>query len=57
MIEEGIMYGDLAAIKPGISIENGQIAVVLLDDQATSKRVHLQKDRMTLKPANKAAVR
>lgn len=55
MIDEGIMDGDLVTIKPETNIDNGQIAVVLLDDEATVKRVYIQKNRITLKPANKAA--
>lgn len=55
MIDEGILDGDLVTVKPDTSIENGKIAVVLLDDEATLKRVHVQKDRIALKPANKAA--
>jgi repressor LexA len=55
MIDEGIMDGDLVTVKPDTNIKNGQIAVVLLDDEATLKRVRIQKDRIALKPANKAA--
>jgi repressor LexA len=55
MIDEGIMDGDLVAVNPAGRVENGQIAVVLLDDEATVKRVYFQKNRIALKPANKAA--
>jgi repressor LexA len=37
------------------TVENGQIAVVLLDDEATVKRVFKQKNRIALKPANRRA--
>lgn len=55
MIDEGIMDGDLVTVKPETRIESGQIAVVLLDDEATLKKIHIQRDRIALKPANKAA--
>ena len=55
MIDEGIMDGDLVAVRPQPKVENGQIAVVLLDDEATVKRVYIQKNRLALKPANRTA--
>ena len=55
MIDEGIMNGDYVMVKPGSTIENGQIGVVLLDDEATVKRIYVQKDKIALKPANQAA--
>jgi repressor LexA len=55
MVDEGIMDGDYVVVKAGPTIEDGQIGVVLLDDDATVKRVFLQKDRIALKPANRRA--
>lgn len=55
MIDEGIMDGDYVAVRPSQMIENGRIAVVLLDDETTVKRVSVQGDRIALQPANKAA--
>ena len=55
MVDEGIMDGDYVVVKPGSRSENGQIAVVLLDDEATVKRVFVQKNRIALKPANRKA--
>lgn len=55
MIDEGIMDGDYVAVRPSQTIENGRIAVVLLDDETTVKRVSVQRDRIALQPANKAA--
>jgi len=56
MIDEGIMPGDYVVIKPQSNIANGQIAVVLLDDEATVKRVSiLQHDRISFKSANRRA--
>jgi len=55
MVDEGIMDGDYVVVEPTREIENGQIGVVLLDDEATVKRIHIQRDRIALKSANKAA--
>lgn len=55
MVDDGIMDGDYVLVDPSQSLENGQIGVVLLDDDATVKRVFLLKDRIALKPANRAA--
>jgi len=55
MVEEGIMNGDFVVVKPVSTVENGQIGVVLLDDEATVKRIFVQCDRIALKPANRAA--
>lgn len=53
MIDEGIMDGDYVVVKLGSTINNGQVGVVLLDDEATVKRVFMQKNRIALKPSNK----
>ena len=55
MIDEGIMDGDFVAVQSGERIENGRIGVVLLDDEATVKRIYIQQGRVALQPANKAA--
>ena len=55
MVDEGIMDGDYVAVKVGSTIKNGRIGVVLLDDEATVKRIYVQKNRMALKPANERA--
>jgi repressor LexA len=55
MVDEGIMDGDLVVVKAGPTIEDGQIGIVLLNDEATVKRVFIQKDRIALKPANRRA--
>jgi len=55
MIDEGIMDGDLVLVRPTSAIENGQIGIVLLDDEATVKRIYIQSNRIALKPANRAA--
>jgi repressor LexA len=55
MIDEGIMDGDYVVVRLTPRLENGQIGVILLDDEATVKRVFVQKDRIALKPANHKA--
>jgi len=54
MADEGIMDGDYVVVKPG-AVESGQIGVVLVDDEATVKRVYFQRGRIVLKPANRSA--
>lgn len=55
MIDEGIMDGDYVVVQPVTAIENGRIGVVLLDDEATVKKVYIREDHIALEPANKAA--
>lgn len=53
MLDDGILDGDVIVVQPTESVENGQVAVVLLqDDTATLKRVYREKDRVRLQPAN-----
>ena len=55
MVDEGILDGDYVLVRPGETMEDGRIGVVLLDDEVTVKRVYRHKDRLTLKPANRQA--
>jgi repressor LexA len=55
MADEGIMDSDYVVVEPTSKIENGQIGVVLLDDEATVKRIYVRRSQIALKPANKAA--
>ena len=55
MVDEGIMDGDFVVVKPTSKIENGQIGVALVDDEATVKKIYIQRGRIALEPANKAA--
>ena len=54
MINAGIMDGDYVLVKQQSTAENGEIVVVLVDDEATVKRFFQEKDRITLKPENEA---
>jgi repressor LexA len=55
MADEGIVDGDYVVVAPGEKVQSGQIGVVLLNDEATVKRVRIQRGRIALEPANKAA--
>ena len=48
----GIMEGDLAVIEQQNMVQNGEIAVVLLEDAATLETFFLENDRVRLQPEN-----
>ena len=52
MIEAGIDPGDLVVIRRQETAENGQIAVVLVDEEATLKRLYVEDNRVRLHPEN-----
>ena len=53
MIMDGIMDGDFAVIRSQPVVDNGEIAVALVHDEATIKRFHRNLNgSITLKPAN-----
>ena len=52
MIDAGIVNNDYVIVKPQTTIENGQIGVALVGDEATVKRIFLKADQVVLKPAN-----
>ena len=58
MVEARIFDGDLVYVRQQDDVENGEIAVVLIDDQgessATLKRIYKGEDQVTLAPANPA---
>lgn len=47
-----IQDGDLVAIKQQETVENGQIAAVLINNEATLKRVYVYPDKLILRPEN-----
>ena len=54
MIEAGINDGDTVIVKKTTTVESGQIAVVLIDDQeATLKRIRKKGNTIALEAANK----
>lgn len=52
MINARIFDGDVVYIRKQPQVENGQIAAVLVDDEATLKKVTLYPDKLVLEPAN-----
>lgn len=54
MIEDGIYDGDYIFVRKQAAVENGEIAVVMIDGDATCKRVFHEGERVRLQPANEA---
>lgn len=52
MINARIFDGDIVYIRQQDTIESGEIAAVLIDDEATLKRVRLYDDHVVLEPEN-----
>ena len=54
MIEAGILNGDYVIVSRTSYVENGDIAVVLLDDEATVKTFYKENGMFRLQPENQA---
>lgn len=52
MIEAGIIPGDMLLVRKQDTVNNGEIAVALLDDEATVKRFYREKTQIRLQPEN-----
>ena len=52
MINARIFDGDMVYIRQQDTVENGEIAAVLIDGEATLKRVQLFEDHISLEPEN-----
>lgn len=52
MIEAGIFDGDLAIIEKINAVDNGEIVVALIENEATLKRFFKEKDHIRLQPEN-----
>jgi repressor LexA len=52
MIEAGILSGDYILVRKQNSVENGQIAVALIGEEATVKTFYKEKDHIRLQPEN-----
>lgn len=52
MINARIFDGDIVYIRQQDTVENGEIAAVLIDNEATLKRVRLFDDHVSLEPEN-----
>lgn len=54
MINARILDGDIVYIRQQPMVENGQIAAVLIDNEATLKRVYIKGETIILQPENNA---
>lgn len=54
MIDARILDGDFVYIRKQPDVENGEVAAVLIDDEATLKRVYKHNGQIVLQPANPA---
>ena len=52
MINARIFDGDIVCIQQRPTVENGSIAAVLVDDEATLKRIYIHEDHIILQPEN-----
>lgn len=53
MTGAGIHDGDLVLVRSQASVEDGEIAAVIIGEEATVKRVRFRRNRIRLEPANK----
>ena len=53
MIEASIIPGDMVLVRRQESVNNGDIAVALLEDEATVKRFYKEENRIRLQPENR----
>ncbi len=54
MIEDGIHDGDYLFVRQKADARDGEIAVVMVDGEATVKRLYREGERLRLQPANSA---
>jgi repressor LexA len=54
MIEDGILDGDMLLVRQRSDARDGEIAVVMVEGEATVKRLYREGDRLRLQPANVA---
>jgi repressor LexA len=52
MVNAGIFDGDIIVVRRQDQVEDGEIGAVLVNDEATVKRVFVKKGRLVLKPEN-----
>lgn len=53
MIEAGILEGDILIVRQQPAVENGEIVVALMEEEATVKRFFREKERIRLQPENR----
>ena len=54
MIGAGILESDFVVVRPAQVVDDGEIVVALIGDEATVKSFYKEKDKVRLEPANKA---
>jgi len=54
MKDAGILDGDYVIIRQQAQVNNGEIGAVLIDNEATIKRVFMEKNRIRLQPENES---
>ena len=54
MIEDGIFDGDYIFVRKQATAERGEVVVVMIDGEATCKRIYPEGDKIRLQPANDA---
>ena len=52
MKQAGIFNNDFVIVKPQRTVDNGEIVVALIEDEATVKKYFREKDQIVLKPEN-----
>jgi len=52
MVEAGIHPGDLLLVRRASVARHGAIVVAMVDDEATVKKIHIDKNKIVLMPAN-----
>lgn len=52
MIEDGIKDGDMVVVRRQQIVDNGDVAVALIDNEATVKRFYRENGKIRLQPAN-----
>lgn len=52
MINDAIVEGDLALIRPQETAQNGDIVVAMVEGEATLKRFYRERDHIRLQPRN-----
>jgi len=53
MIDAAILDSDLAQVRPNVTVDNGDIVVALVNDEATLKRFYHEGERIRLQPENR----
>lgn len=53
MIDAGIHDGDIALFKKQPTLENGEIGAIVIENEATLKKVYISDDSLVLQPCNK----